>query len=763
MAQRRFGPTLGAGVVVIEKEAQKPISPAPLGVTCFFGAFEKGDLDKLIPTNGARDSFRKMGSRLSDLALLAPDAMEDFWEHSNGAGELYVIRITDGFGRKAERTFFNRSTSGNAARVLKVTAHNVGRWAGRHNRLVGAVTAGGDITETTLTTGKTMLKDEWKGGYIVLDECPTYSFKIVSNTTAGVVTVESDSTMKTLWTAGGGVLLGYLLKLDNEGKALSVKILPTGEDDPANEYGIECYVDGRLVKTFKNLNSATGSKNDVEKVINEDGDNWEILVDQLWTGGFTPSTRPANAIGRVKTAAANLLTVGVNQRTISSPTGANPAVTYGTSTDDMPADRLVGTVSGVGTKIDWVSDKFGALLPQATIGVAWVPDSPYVQGNTVTNGATVLVDGDTITIDFNPLDVDALIGHEIYPNYVDSPKLAYRVTDNAHDTITVDPSVDLSLVTAGGKVFLGAYPAELEGGYDGVESLADANYISAMNPATTLIKQFAGKNKGLVKLAAPGNAATAVQKAGAALAEAFGYEWRYDLTSTLASEDTAIAQVDDTLGRNDFAVAAFPSFAKVHVPELTGLKLISMTGAICGREALMAKNYDGYHKAASGIDVTFPRVVEIPTGDTVLNEEKLNPRGIAVIKKNKGNFILWGDRTVSLDPSWKWKHQREQMSHYEHVLIENFDWIIFAINDPIEQISALTTLKSFFLPEWKPKRALRGKTFEEAAAIKIDAENNTDLTMAAGDMNAEVILKLADTIERFRITIGPAGIFESAA
>jgi hypothetical protein len=282
-----------------------------------------------------------------------------------------------------------------------------------------------------------------------------------------------------------------------------------------------------------------------------------------------------------------------------------------------------------------------------------------------------------------------------------------------------------------------------------------------MNPATTLIKQFAGKNKGLVKLAAPGAVATAVQKAGAALAEAFGYEWRYDLTSTLVSEDTAIAQVDSTLGRNDFAVAAFPSFAKVHVPELTGLKTISMTGAICGREALVAKNYDGYHKAAAGIDVTFPRVVEIPTGDTVLNEEKLNPRGLAVIKKVKGNFILWGDRTVSVDPSWKWKHQREQMSHYEHVLLENFDWIIFAINDPIEQISALTTLKSYFFPEWKPKRALRGKTFEEAATLKVDNEINTDATRAAGDMLAEITLRLADTVERFQISIGKAGIFES--
>ena len=28
-----------------------------------------------------------------------------------------------------------------------------------------------------------------------------------------------------------------------------------------------------------------------------------------------------------------------------------------------------------------------------------------------------------------------------------------------------------------------------------------------------------------------------------------------------------------------------------------------------------------------------------------------------------------------------WKHQREQMSYYENVMRENFDWIVFDIND----------------------------------------------------------------------------------
>ena len=139
----------------------------------------------------------------------------------------------------------------------------------------------------------------------------------------------------------------------------------------------------------------------------------------------------------------------------------------------------------------------------------------------------------------------------------------------------------------------------------------------------------------------------------------------------------------------------------------------------------------------------------------------MNPLGIGVIKKVKGNFIIWGDRTLNVDPTWKWKHQREMVCYYENVLIENFDWIVYAINDPDTEKLALTALKGFFLPEWKPKRALRGENFEDAAIIKVDSEINTDLTRAGGDMYAEIALRLADTIERFILRLSKQGLFES--
>jgi phage tail sheath protein FI len=183
-------------------------------------------------------------------------------------------------------------------------------------------------------------------------------------------------------------------------------------------------------------------------------------------------------------------------------------------------------------------------------------------------------------------------------------------------------------------------------------------------------------------------------------------------------------------------------------------------GAIHGREALIANNFSGFHKAAAGIDVTLPRVLKLPTGENILDEEFLNPQGINVIKKKDGNFILWGDRTVGLDSAFKFKHQREYLSHIEHILQENFDFIVFAINNAETIGIAETALTVFFLGEFD-NGALDGATFPEAVRIKIDDEINTAITAAAGDLNAQIRIKIVNTVERFVISIGKAGIFES--
>jgi hypothetical protein len=410
-----------------------------------------------------------------------------------------------------------------------------------------------------------------------------------------------------------------------------------------------------------------------------------------------------------------------------------------------------------------VSDKFGA-LGAVTVGVAFVPNNKWTPPFTLTAGATVWENADVAVLKYKPFVADALIGGQLYEDKVNFPREKFRIIDNTHKVVTVASGSDMTVNGTAGDKFMVVAPIELAGGRDGIADLADSDFEQAFDVSNSLFNQIVGKNLGLVKLACPGEYATAVQKAGIAYADAKNHQFRIEIPDTVLTEEDADNYVNNTIGRNDFAVVSFPSYGYVSDPATPSegkLKLVSLTGAIHGREARIASDYLGYHKAEAGLDAVLSMVLKLPTEDAILDEEYLNPLGIGVIKKMKGNFVIWGDRTVSTDPTWKWKHQREQMCYYENVLRESFDWVVFAINDPIEDKKLVASLRSFFIPEWT-KRALRGKTFEEAATIKIDSENNTDLTRASGDLYADLLLKLADTVERFQIRVGKQGIFEAA-
>jgi hypothetical protein len=758
MAQRRWGPTLGAGVAVIEEQAARLAEPAPLGVTLYFGVTEKGQPNLVNTTLSKTQYKKKLGSYFN--GFYTPDCAFDFWDHSQGAGELHVIRVTDGTEVKASATFRNRRVSPAMSPALKIEAKNGGRWGGQEAALGGEATMASDLTETTLDTGETMLLDEWKGGYLSLDAVSGKLYKVVSNTVAGIVTVESDYTMKTDYASGTDE--GWALMRYNDGKAVSV-LIGDGDENASDYFSLSVYVDGAFLKRYPNLSMDSTHKYYVQNIINDDTSNDEIIATVPWTGAIAPDVRPAGRYGEVETVTATVLTAKLAQFVVSSPTSANPTFALGTTTDVMKWAQTITCVFTTGTPSTFLatSDVFGD-LGSGDVGTEFVPNSPYVPPFTVTDGATPLATDDTMTIDYMPFWPDALIGSVLIPDYVNYRRNTWRIIDNDHKSITVQGE-DLTDVSAVDDEFMIISQVELGGGYDG-STPTTTQFINLLDVDTSPAKSLINKNKGLVKMATPGLVESSVDKAAANFAESINWQYRVEAPTSILSEVAADEYYNDTVGRNDFFVTNWPSWGYVDDPERPGqLKRIPQTGGIHGREALVAKNYNGYHKAGSGIDVTLPRIVKLDVGDdTPINEEYTNRLGINVIKKVKGNYIIWGDRTLSLDPAWKWKHQREQMSHYERQLIESMDWIIFAINDPIEQINAKTFLRSFFLPEWK-KRALRGEKFEDAVTIKIDGENNDDFTRAAGDMWCDLELTLADTIERFIIRASKAGIEELVA
>jgi hypothetical protein len=759
MAQRRIGPVRGAGVAIVEVEGDKPIEPGALGWAAYAGILEKGPVGELIQCSSKGVFEKKCGSYID--GSLLPDCCYDYFDLARGSGGLLLVRVTDGNEEQSEITLYARKAS--ASPMGKIKAHNGGRWGGKRKKLTGEMTTPAtELTETTLDTGMVMKTDEWKGGILELAEVANTTYEIVGNTSAGVVTVVADATMSTDY--GSGTEMTYYLSLENEEKALSVEIRD-GEDNPDTEFGIFVYVDGDLANSWPNLSTNPASSRYWVDIINDDDNNDEIEVEDLWTGGHDATVRPANHYSTISAVTETVLTADIHTYVVNSPGGGDATMALGTTTDLMVEQVITCTFTDP-TTYDVSSDVFGALATGETVGVETDVDLKWVPPFTLTAGGSPMAATDTIVIYYRPFIADELIGGYLYPDKVNAKREKYRITNNDHETITVAAGSDLTASGAPTDEFMVVAPRELSGGVDGIADLADADYENQVwDVANSPFNQIVGKNLGLVKMATPGVTSTAVQKAGIAYADAKNQQYRVEVPSGTVTEDSVDLYLNDTIGRNDFAVCAFPSYG--YVPDPLGnnegkLKLVPLTGMIHGRECRTANDYEGYHKAAAGIDQILPSILKLPTGDAILDEEYLNPIGVAVIKKVKGNFIIWGDRTLHVDPNWRWKHQREQMCYYENVLRESFDWIIFQINDPRTEKMALTSLKTFFVPEWV-KRALQGSTFEEAAIIKCDSELNTPAVRAAGNMKCQISLWLADTVERFIIEIGKQGIFEAVA
>ena len=99
---RRFGPTRGAGVDIIEQESGGSIVPGALGTTAYTGIMKKGPVAKAFRIKTRTEFLRKGGGLIPESLL--PDAALSFYRASNGAGEIWFNRVTDGSEKKSTRS-----------------------------------------------------------------------------------------------------------------------------------------------------------------------------------------------------------------------------------------------------------------------------------------------------------------------------------------------------------------------------------------------------------------------------------------------------------------------------------------------------------------------------------------------------------------------------------------------------------------------------------------------------------------------------------
>lgn len=106
-------------------------------------------------------------------------------------------------------------------------------------------------------------------------------------------------------------------------------------------------------------------------------------------------------------------------------------------------------------------------------------------------------------------------------------------------------------------------------------------------------------------------------------------------------------------------------------------------------------------------------------------QELLNPEGVNCLRFFPGpGFLVWGARTISDDPEWKYLSIRRYFCYLEKSIDEGTQWVVFEVNGPALWDRVRHAIEGFLLDEWK-SGALLGSKPAEAYFVKCDASTMT--------------------------------------
>jgi uncharacterized protein len=144
----------------------------------------------------------------------------------------------------------------------------------------------------------------------------------------------------------------------------------------------------------------------------------------------------------------------------------------------------------------------------------------------------------------------------------------------------------------------------------------------------------------------------------------------------------------------------------------------------------------GVHKAPANEIVRGALSLELQI--TKGEHDQLNPVGINVIRAFPGRGIrVWGARTLSSDPAWRYLNVRRLFNYIEESILEGTQWVVFEPNDLNLWQRTKRTINAFLARVWLDG-ALFGATPKEAFWVKCDGENNTSETIDAGQLIVEI-------------------------
>ena len=180
---------------------------------------------------------------------------------------------------------------------------------------------------------------------------------------------------------------------------------------------------------------------------------------------------------------------------------------------------------------------------------------------------------------------------------------------------------------------------------------------------------------------------------------------------------------------------------------------IPPSGHVAGQYAQTDFQF-GVHKAPANAPLVWTQDVTVNINDAV--HGVLNQLGINAIRPLSGRGIrIFGARTVSSDPDWRFVNVRRLLMMIEKAVDVATRWAVFEPNDMLTRAKLHLVLTSFLLSLWQ-RGALMGGSASEAFFVKCDEENNPPSERDQGRLLAVVGVAPARPFEFIILRVGRA-------
>ena len=164
-------------------------------------------------------------------------------------------------------------------------------------------------------------------------------------------------------------------------------------------------------------------------------------------------------------------------------------------------------------------------------------------------------------------------------------------------------------------------------------------------------------------------------------------------------------------------------------------KLVPPAGHIAG---MYARNDAETGVHGSPANMVVRGALDLQHNITKGEQDVLNPRGVNCIRSFQGRGIrVWGARTCSSDPEWKYINVRRLFLYIEQSIDEGTQWAVFEPNDRDLWARVRQSVSNFLTTAWRDG-ALMGTTPEEAFFVNCGESTMTQDDIDNGRLICEI-------------------------